>query len=69
VVLFSGDGAGVADPMMRERRETGREREGERGCVCWWKKKENERVKEGQGRREKKKNEWSWSFSLGFAIL
>jgi hypothetical protein len=55
VVLFSGDGAGVADPMMRERREreTGREREGKRVCVCWWKKKENERV-----RREKKKNEW-----------
>ena len=25
-----------------EERETGREREGERVCVCWWKKKENE---------------------------
>ena len=47
MVLFSGDVAGVADPMMRERREMGREREGERVCVCWWKKKENERVKEG----------------------
>ena len=42
MVLFSGDVAGVADPMMRERREMGREREGERVCVCWWKKKENE---------------------------
>ena len=46
-MLFIGDGAGVADPMMRERREKRVEKEGERVCVCWWKKKENERVKEG----------------------
>ncbi len=34
MVLFSGDGAGVADPMMRERRERRVEKERGRGCVC-----------------------------------
>ena len=28
------DGAGVADPMMRERRERRVEKERGRGCVC-----------------------------------
>jgi hypothetical protein len=33
-VLFSRDGAGVADPMMRERRERWVKKERGRGCVC-----------------------------------
>ena len=45
VVLFSGDGAGVADPMMRERRERWVEKKRGRGCVC-------------AGGKRKKMKEW-----------
>jgi hypothetical protein len=40
-VLFSGDGAGVADPIMRERRERRVEKERGRGLGLERKKKRN----------------------------
>ena len=44
------DGAGVADPMMRERRERRVEKERGKGCVCaGGKRKKMKRVKEGHG--------------------